>query len=55
MAILPNLLETSSIGHIANTLNFGGLGKAWVITIIIVSIIFIVTFVWIFRGTKRRD
>jgi hypothetical protein len=34
---------------------FGGLGKAGLITIIVVSIIAIVTFVWIFRETGRRD
>jgi hypothetical protein len=34
---------------------FGGLGKAGLITIIIVSLIAIVTFVWIFRETRKRD
>jgi len=34
---------------------FGGLGKAGLITIIVVSIIAIVAFVWIFRETGRRD
>jgi len=34
---------------------FGGLGKGGLITVIIVSIIAIVTFVWIFRETGRRD
>ena len=34
---------------------FGGLGKAGLITIIIVSIIAIVTLVWIFRETGRRE
>jgi hypothetical protein len=33
----------------------GGLGKAGLITIIVVSIIAIVTFVWIFRETGKRD
>jgi hypothetical protein len=34
---------------------FGGLGKAGLITIIVVSIIAIVTFVWIFRETGKRE
>jgi hypothetical protein len=34
---------------------FSGLGKAGLITIIVISLIAIVTFVWIFRETGRRD
>jgi len=34
---------------------FGGLGKAGLITIIVVSLIAIVTFVWIFRETGKRE
>jgi hypothetical protein len=34
---------------------FGGLGEGGLITIIIVSIIAIVTLVWIFRETRKRD
>lgn len=34
---------------------FGGLGKAGLITVIVVSVIAIVTFVWIFRETRKRD
>jgi len=34
---------------------FGGVDKGGLITIITVSIIAIVTFVWIFRETGRRD
>ncbi|MGQ9546783.1 MAG: hypothetical protein ACUVTR_06490 [Dehalococcoidia bacterium] len=34
---------------------FGALDKAGLITIIVVAVIAIVTFVWIFRETKRRD
>jgi hypothetical protein len=34
---------------------FGGLGKAGLITIIVVALIAVVTFVWIFRETGRRD
>jgi hypothetical protein len=34
---------------------FGGLGKGGLITIIVVSIIAIVSFVWIFRETGRHD
>jgi hypothetical protein len=34
---------------------FGGLGKAGLITIIVVSLIIIITLVWIFRETGWRD
>ncbi|MFO7996147.1 MAG: hypothetical protein R6U93_03230 [Dehalococcoidia bacterium] len=34
---------------------FGGLGKAGLITVIVISVIAIVTFVWIFRETGRRE
>jgi hypothetical protein len=34
---------------------FGGLGKAGLITIIVVSLVAIVAFVWIFRETGRRE
>ena len=35
--------------------SFGGLGRAGLITIIVVSIIAIVTFVWILRETRKRE
>jgi len=34
---------------------FGGLGKGGLIAVIVISVIAIVTFVWIFRETGRRD
>ena len=34
---------------------FGGLGKAGLITIIVISVIATVTFVWIFRETGKRE
>ncbi|MFP3897853.1 MAG: hypothetical protein ACLFVD_00850 [Dehalococcoidia bacterium] len=34
---------------------FGGLGKAGLITVVVIAVIAIVTFVWIFRETRRRD
>jgi hypothetical protein len=47
-------METSAVVYAAGEA-FGGLGKAGLITIIVVSIIAIVTFVWIFRETRKRD
>ena len=47
-------METNAMVHAANEA-FGGLGKAGLITIIVISLIIIVTFVWIFRETGRRD
>lgn len=55
LAGLPTLAEKSLIAYIASAPSFGGLGKAGLITIIIISIIFIVTVVWLINGTKRRD
>jgi hypothetical protein len=34
---------------------FGGLGRGGLIAVIVISVIAIVTFVWIFRETGRRD
>jgi hypothetical protein len=46
--------ETSAAIYAANEAS-GGLGKTGLITIIIVAIIAIITFVWIFRETRKRD
>ncbi|MFW6105306.1 MAG: hypothetical protein ACOC7P_01850 [Chloroflexota bacterium] len=51
---MPDWLEGSAIAYAAGEA-FGGLGKAGLITIIVVSIIVIITFVWIFRETGRRE
>lgn len=34
---------------------FGGLGRGGLITVIVVSVIGVVTFVWIFRETGKRE
>jgi hypothetical protein len=47
-------MEASAMVYAAGEA-FGGLGKAGLITVIVVSIIAIVTFVWIFRETGKRD
>jgi hypothetical protein len=51
---MPDWIETSAVVPGAGEA-FGGLGKGGLIAIIIVSIIAIVTFVWIFRETGKRD
>ena len=51
---MPHWLEAGAAVYAASEA-FGGLGKAGLITIIVVSIIAIVTFVWIFRETGKRD
>jgi len=53
IAGVPDWMEASATGYAAGEA-FGGLGKAGLITIIIVSIIAIVTLVWIFRETGKR-
>jgi hypothetical protein len=54
IAGIPDWLEAGATGYAAVEA-FGGLGKTGLITIIVVSIIAIITFVWIFRETRRRD
>lgn len=51
------MLDWMEAGSTVNAADeaFGGLGKAGLITIIIVAVIAIVTFVWIFRETRNRD
>ena len=51
---MPEWMEASATVYAAGEA-FGGLGKAGLITIIIVSIIAIVTFVWIYRETGKRE
>jgi hypothetical protein len=51
---MPDLMEASATVYAAGEA-FGGLGKAGLITIIVVSIIAVVTFVWIFRETRKHD
>jgi hypothetical protein len=54
VAGVPDWMEASATVYAAGEA-FGGLGKAGLITIIVVSIIAIVTLVWIFRETGRRE
>jgi len=51
---MSNWIGASATVYIASEA-FGGLGKAGLITIIVVSVIAIITFVWIFRETRKRD
>lgn len=54
MSGMADFMETGAAIYAAGEAS-GGLDKAGLITIIIVSIIAIVTFVWIFRETGKRD
>jgi hypothetical protein len=54
IAGIPNWVEVGATFNVANEA-FGGLGKAGLITIIVVSIIAIAALVWIFRETGRRE
>jgi hypothetical protein len=54
IAGMPDWMEASATVYAAGEA-FGGLGKAGLITIIVVSTIAIVTLVWIFRETRKRD
>jgi hypothetical protein len=56
--LITGLLTLAGRGlvvYIANTPSFGGLGKAGLITAIVVSVILIATVVWLINGTKKRD
>jgi len=55
IAGVSDWMEAGATVYAAGEAAFGGLGKAGLITIIIVSIIAIVTFVWIFRETGKRE
>jgi hypothetical protein len=54
IAVMPGGIEVDAVAYAAGEA-FSGLGKGGLITIIVVSIIAIVTFVWIFHETERRD
>lgn len=51
---MPDWMGVNATAYVAGEA-FGGLGKAGLITIIVVSLIAIVTFVWIFRETGKRE
>jgi hypothetical protein len=51
---IPDWTETSAAVYAAGEA-VDGLGKGGLIAIIVVSIIAIVTFIWIFRETGKRD
>jgi len=55
IAGLSTLAEKIFEAYVVSTPSFAGLGKAGLITTIIVSVILIVTVVWLINGTKRRD
>ena len=54
IAGVPDWMEISTTVYTADEA-FGGLGEAGLITIIVVSIIAIITLVWIFRETRKRE
>jgi hypothetical protein len=54
MAGMLDWMEVDMVVHAAEEV-FGGLGRAGLITVIVVSVVAIVAFVWIFRETRRRD
>jgi hypothetical protein len=54
IAGVPDWMEVSATVYAAGEA-FGGLGRGGLIAVIVISVIAIVTFVWIFRETGRRD
>jgi len=55
MFTLLSLLGVNSMPDVVNPSSFLGLGKAGLITTIIISVILITTVVWLINGTKKRD
>jgi len=55
MIAFSSLIEADSLAYAANGSSFWGLGKAGLITTIIVSVILIATVAWLINGTKKRD
>ena len=51
---MPDWIGASAVVYTADEA-FGGLGRGGLIAVIVISVIAIVTFVWIFRETGRRD
>ena len=35
--------------------DYGGLGKGGLLTVILVSVLLLVVFIWLINGTKKRD
>ncbi|HUX48300.1 MAG TPA: hypothetical protein VMV76_03880 [Dehalococcoidia bacterium] len=52
--MIVDWIEASATVYAAGE-TFGGLGRGGLIAVIVISVIAIVTFVWIFRETGRRD
>lgn len=52
--MIVDWIEASATVYAAGEM-FGGLGRGGLIAVIVISVIAIVTFVWIFRETGRRD
>ena len=55
MVVILSLMQVSSVPHVASASDFWGLGKAGLITTVVVSLILIVTVIWLINGTKERD
>jgi len=55
MMLVPSGWIGANFGTVANTQNFGGLGKTGLAVVIIVSVILIAAVVWLIIGTKKRD
>ncbi len=55
MIIFSSLIEESSLAYAAGSEGFWGLGKAGLITTIVVAVVLIATVAWLINGTKKRD
>ena len=55
MAFLSQFITAIYAADTAAGSDFGGLGKGGLITVILVSILLLVVFIWLINGTKKRD
>ena len=55
MATIPQFITAVYTANTAAESDFGGLGKGGLITVILVSVLLLVVFIWLVNGTKKRD
>ena len=55
MTFLSQFITAASVADSSAGSDFGGLGKEGLITVIFISVLLLVVFIWIMNGTRKRD
>jgi len=55
MLSLSNSLYPVSVPDVSFSSDFGGLGKAGLATVIFISVLLLVVFIWLINGTRKHD